>query len=265
METRKVFDHSSTPHDVAWRLYTLRQGSRQVSDFSIEFRTSVAESGWDHGALREVFYEGFSDLIKDQLIAVDLPSAFDDLMALAIKIDHRLCARPREGSSHPTTPPSQTTSVFTSSFRSAICHPISPPSSTVRTPPPNRNPCRLVEPGCLPRSINAISPWDFACTVGNQGTSWLGVLNDQKRGFIREEGSSDEPNTSLPSRRPSHPTPGKAHLGQAEHGGVHPPQASLTPPWSHRWAFPLNHSIPHWKLTPSTEHCWAGSITRPFH
>ena len=46
-ETRKVFDHMSSPHDIARRLFT----SRYAMDYSVEFQTRAAESGRDPGAL----------------------------------------------------------------------------------------------------------------------------------------------------------------------------------------------------------------------
>lgn len=50
----------------------------------IEFQTLAADSGWNQPALDDAFYKVFSDLVKDQLIFVDLCIAY---IALASKID----------------------------------------------------------------------------------------------------------------------------------------------------------------------------------
>ena len=44
---RKVFDHPVTGGDAAKRLMSLRQGSRSVAEFSVEFRTLAVNSGWN--------------------------------------------------------------------------------------------------------------------------------------------------------------------------------------------------------------------------
>ena len=95
-EMRKVFDHTSSTHDTARRLYHLRQGRRRVSDYSIQFRTLATESGWNQVALYEAFYAGLAENIKDQLIATELPPDLDALITLAIRVDQRLAERARE-------------------------------------------------------------------------------------------------------------------------------------------------------------------------
>lgn len=52
-------------------LWCLRQGSRSVANYAIEFRILVAESGWHEIALQGAFIPGLSEEIKDELAARD--------------------------------------------------------------------------------------------------------------------------------------------------------------------------------------------------
>lgn len=57
--------------DVAKRLLSLRQGSHSVAEFSVEFRTMAADSGWNDKALQGLFLSGLSEQLKDELAARD--------------------------------------------------------------------------------------------------------------------------------------------------------------------------------------------------
>ena len=57
-EFRRVFDHPSQGSDAAGRLHTLCQGTRGVADYTLEFRTLAADSGWDDAALRSAYRRG---------------------------------------------------------------------------------------------------------------------------------------------------------------------------------------------------------------
>ena len=67
----KVFHHPEGCPDPGRRLASLRQGSRSVADYAIEFRSLAAESDWDDAALRATFYRGLADNIKDELASRD--------------------------------------------------------------------------------------------------------------------------------------------------------------------------------------------------
>lgn len=58
MNDDEVFDHSVQTREAASQLLTLKQGSRSVADYSIEFRVLAAGSGWNNSALRGVFFKG---------------------------------------------------------------------------------------------------------------------------------------------------------------------------------------------------------------
>lgn len=60
-------------------------------DYAIEFRTLAAESGRNDIALREAFYRGLQDLLKDQLATRDdTTSLLDLLVYTSIHLDNRL-------------------------------------------------------------------------------------------------------------------------------------------------------------------------------
>ena len=66
-EMRKVFDHPVRGKEASKRLLQLRQGSRSVASFAVEFRTLADESGWKYEALQGVFQNALSTKLKDRL------------------------------------------------------------------------------------------------------------------------------------------------------------------------------------------------------
>ncbi|XP_034047298.1 multidrug resistance-associated protein 1-like [Thalassophryne amazonica] len=92
---RQVFQHTSPGREAARSLMCLLQGNRRVADYTIDFRILAAKSEWNPAALHDVFFQGLSPQIQDQLIAIDLPERLDELIALAIRTDRRLADRPR--------------------------------------------------------------------------------------------------------------------------------------------------------------------------
>lgn len=95
-EMRKLFDHPVRGRDASKRLHALRQGTRGVADYAIEFRTLAVESGWNDEALESVFYNGLSSQIKDELVSYPEPETLEDLVQLAIRVDNRCRERQRE-------------------------------------------------------------------------------------------------------------------------------------------------------------------------
>ena len=91
-EFRRVFDHPTQGSDAAGRLHTLCQGTRSVADYTLEFRTLAADSGWDDAALRSAYRRGLSEELKDLLVR-DQPTSLNDLATLAHRLDDRLRER----------------------------------------------------------------------------------------------------------------------------------------------------------------------------
>lgn len=104
---QNVFDHPDIVGTASSRLVNLRQGSRSVAEYSVEFRTLAAESKWNDSALLSVFLNGLNDQLKDELASKDEPTDFDSLVSLAIRLDNRLRERHREklGRSRPVYVP----------------------------------------------------------------------------------------------------------------------------------------------------------------
>ena len=91
-EFSRVFDHPTQGSDAAGRLHTLCQGTRDVADYTLEFRTLAEDSGWDNGALRSAYRRGLSKELKDLLVR-DQPTSLNDLTTLAHRLDDRLRER----------------------------------------------------------------------------------------------------------------------------------------------------------------------------
>lgn len=62
---KAVFNHLDHFGDVSTRLLSLCQGNLSVEDFSVEFWTLVADSGWNEPSLRGVFLQGLSECLQD--------------------------------------------------------------------------------------------------------------------------------------------------------------------------------------------------------
>lgn len=95
-EMRRVFDRSQHGREAARELLRVRQGGRSVSDYAIQFRTLAATTDWNTQAQYDAFLNGLSEVIKDELATRELPSDFQALVDLAIRIDSRIKQRHRE-------------------------------------------------------------------------------------------------------------------------------------------------------------------------
>ena len=60
---------------------------QHVNKYLIEFSEHVTHTGWNDVALYGEFYQGLSKCIKDQLLLLDHPQTFQQLMADALKCD----------------------------------------------------------------------------------------------------------------------------------------------------------------------------------
>ena len=63
-----------------------------MADYTLEFRTLAADSGWDDIALRSAYRRGLSEEIKDLLVR-DRPTSLNELATLAHQLDDRLRKR----------------------------------------------------------------------------------------------------------------------------------------------------------------------------
>uniref|UniRef100_A0A8C5GZJ6 CCHC-type domain-containing protein n=1 Tax=Gouania willdenowi TaxID=441366 RepID=A0A8C5GZJ6_GOUWI len=95
-ELRKVFGETSLGPDAGGGLLEMRQGTRTVSGYSIDFRTRALQSQWNAAAQTDAYLLGLNDYIKDELVSHDLPSSLDKLIELATRLDRRIQARRQE-------------------------------------------------------------------------------------------------------------------------------------------------------------------------
>lgn len=86
----QIFQSFSPGSEAARLLTCLCQERRSVLDYTIEFRTLAAESGWNNAALVDAYISGLSQRIREQLISLDLPDELDSIIAITNRIDRRL-------------------------------------------------------------------------------------------------------------------------------------------------------------------------------
>uniref|UniRef100_A0A3B3HYK1 Retrotransposon gag domain-containing protein n=1 Tax=Oryzias latipes TaxID=8090 RepID=A0A3B3HYK1_ORYLA len=90
-----VFDLSTPHRAAASEILRLKQGTRSASDFAVEFRTLAASTRWADEALVDVFLQGLSDVLKDELAAREIPEDLEELIDLVVRIDRRMRERGR--------------------------------------------------------------------------------------------------------------------------------------------------------------------------
>ena len=136
-EFQAVFNHPVDGKDAASRLLVIRQGSRTVAQYTLEFRILAAESRWDANALLCVYRKGLSDAIKD-LIVRDSPEALNDLISLALQMDARLQERraDRAYRNSPRQPPSRPAMETPTMFSASRAQPPPTPVHSLFPPTP---------------------------------------------------------------------------------------------------------------------------------
>ncbi|KAM4722993.1 uncharacterized protein WCC33_009190 [Rhinophrynus dorsalis] len=85
--TRGLKPAQSVSPAAAEQLMSIRQSTRAVLDYAIEFRNLAAEVGWNNEGLMSAFSHGHSDTVKDEIAARDLPRDLEDLVSYCILID----------------------------------------------------------------------------------------------------------------------------------------------------------------------------------
>ncbi|TWW76988.1 hypothetical protein D4764_12G0003780 [Takifugu flavidus] len=95
-ELRKIFGPVSLGPDATGGLMSVKQGSRPIADYAIDFRTRARLSDWNPAAQCDAFLNGLAPYIKDALVPFDLPPSLDGLINLTSRLDRRIQARRRE-------------------------------------------------------------------------------------------------------------------------------------------------------------------------
>lgn len=104
---RKIFDHPVHSKDAAKKLFSIRQGSRLVAEFAIEFVSQQRAAGMKK-RYKGAFQNALNENIKDELVSWSEPDGLDKLAALAIRVDNPLreCRKERTGKITSTVTPS---------------------------------------------------------------------------------------------------------------------------------------------------------------
>ncbi|RYP42434.1 hypothetical protein DL768_010343 [Monosporascus sp. mg162] len=92
------FDNPDAERKAAQNLLQLKQKG-PTSKYAVEFRNLMSKAGWvddKDDTLIDVFYKGLKDDVKDEIIKIERPSAFDKYIAKAVKIDNRQFERRQE-------------------------------------------------------------------------------------------------------------------------------------------------------------------------
>ena len=94
---RKMFAKHSYMQAIDNELLGLRQGSRDLLTYLSSFKRLVTETKWPEDKRGSLFYRGLNEELKDALAQiVDPPEAWEELIDLVVKIDHRLKERKGE-------------------------------------------------------------------------------------------------------------------------------------------------------------------------
>ena len=75
-------------------LLELRQGNKDLVAYLTQFNRLVAETEWPEEKRSAIYHQGLRDELKDIVAQIDpQPQSCDDLIALTLRLDHRLSDR----------------------------------------------------------------------------------------------------------------------------------------------------------------------------
>lgn len=86
---KEVFGRPVEDSTVSDKLLQLRQGKRSVSEYSLEFRTLAAASGWDEKALLSVYRRGLNPALRLQLAIYDDAIGLEKFIQQTLRVHQR--------------------------------------------------------------------------------------------------------------------------------------------------------------------------------
>lgn len=86
----QIFDHSPKGMEVSEQLLTLKQGSRCVVEYLLEFCTLTAGSRWNEPALKVTFCQGLNPQVLTELACQDEQATLNSLIDMFIQLDNLL-------------------------------------------------------------------------------------------------------------------------------------------------------------------------------
>ncbi len=102
---REVFGRAAGALSVADQLTRLRQGSTSGDDYTLQFCTLAASSGWNEAALLAAYRQGLDPQIRVMMATYDDTVGLENFMQKAVKISQRLTAcQPDETAHSPASP-----------------------------------------------------------------------------------------------------------------------------------------------------------------
>ena len=145
-EFKFIFDHPSDGPDAAARLHAIQQGSRSVADYTVEFKTLAAQSGWGDKALMSAYKRGLSRSIKEWLMK-DRPTSYSELVRLALDMDDCLreerYERNQERGHRPSSSPRTSPTSGWSAVASSSSQYSSPPTPSSAARPSGEEPMQI--------------------------------------------------------------------------------------------------------------------------
>ncbi len=102
---QEVFGQSTGSLSIPDQLIRLRQGRSTVSDYTLQFRTLAATSGWNEAALLTAYRQGLDSQIHTQMAIYDDSVGLENFMLRAGRISQRIAACHSEDIALPPAPP----------------------------------------------------------------------------------------------------------------------------------------------------------------
>ncbi len=95
---RDVFERSASGKEAGEELITLRQGNHTAAEYTLDFRTLAAQTGWDNEPLRLFYRKGLNSDLQSELACREEGKTLEEFMDLTIRLDNLMRSRrPRRG------------------------------------------------------------------------------------------------------------------------------------------------------------------------
>ncbi len=94
-QLREVFEYPAGGRDISTQIINITQGNRTAAEYTVEFRTLAAQSGWNDVALKAMFHRSLSTELQTELACKGEDSSFSEFVSLAIKIDNLMRQAPK--------------------------------------------------------------------------------------------------------------------------------------------------------------------------
>lgn len=85
---REVFEYPAVGKDISLQLMELRQGADTAADYTIKFRTLVAQSGWNDTALWAVYREGLNPELQTEMTCREVQTSLSQYVSTTIRLDN---------------------------------------------------------------------------------------------------------------------------------------------------------------------------------